>query len=385
MTFTELVGVVTDYCNLTSSEATTRIGKAVNRHYRRVTSQLGLDAARFITRSVSMSIGVRTVTFTEIEKIDRILDTTDSNAIRLLQEVSVHDVRSSQPSTGQPTQWAFQNSDADSVVVLTDTLPQVAYSLQADGWTTLAALSGTDEPVFPESFHDILAWAVIAEELLKKEKTQLAREYERRADGLLSELQMFLADSHTKVTRQGGGTASTIGGAGGGGGNVGGSAYTQTALITFDLDPAAPFAVTSGSAVVTNLDADKLDGLNSTAFGLVANPLSQFAATTSAQLAGVISDETGSGALVFATAPALSSPVLTTPALGTPSAGVLTNCTGLTEAGQTLADNTTLDVSTTKHGYVPKAPNDATKFLDGTGAYSTPTGGLDYVQSQVFG
>ena len=41
---------------------------------------------------------------------------------------------------------------------------------------------------------------------------------------------------------------------------------------------------------------------------LVANPLSQFAATTSAQLAGVISDETGSGALVFATSPTLVTP-----------------------------------------------------------------------------
>lgn len=57
---------------------------------------------------------------------------------------------------------------------------------------------------------------------------------------------------------------------------------------------------------------------------LTANPLSQFAATTSAQLAGVISDETGSGALVFAT-----SPTLVTPVLGTPSSGTLTNCTGL--------------------------------------------------------
>lgn len=57
---------------------------------------------------------------------------------------------------------------------------------------------------------------------------------------------------------------------------------------------------------------------------LVANPLSQFAATTSAQLAGVISDETGSGALVFA-----NSPTLITPALGTPASGVLTNLTGL--------------------------------------------------------
>ena len=41
---------------------------------------------------------------------------------------------------------------------------------------------------------------------------------------------------------------------------------------------------------------------------LVANPLSQFAATTSAQLAGVISNETGSGSLVFATSPALVTP-----------------------------------------------------------------------------
>lgn len=41
-----------------------------------------------------------------------------------------------------------------------------------------------------------------------------------------------------------------------------------------------------------------------------ANPLSQFAATTSLQLKGVISDETGSGALVFANTPTLVTPVL---------------------------------------------------------------------------
>lgn len=60
--------------------------------------------------------------------------------------------------------------------------------------------------------------------------------------------------------------------------------------------------------------------------------LSQFAATTSAQLAGVISDETGTGALVFAT-----SPTLVTPLLGTPTSGTLTNCTGLPVAGTTYA------------------------------------------------
>jgi hypothetical protein len=38
-------------------------------------------------------------------------------------------------------------------------------------------------------------------------------------------------------------------------------------------------------------------------------------------------------------------------------------------------DNTDLDVSTTKHGLAPKAPNDATKYLNGVGAYTVPAGG----------
>ena len=54
---------------------------------------------------------------------------------------------------------------------------------------------------------------------------------------------------------------------------------------------------------------------------LTANPLSQFASTTSLQLKNVISDETGSGALVFATSPAL-----VTPLLGMPTSGNLNNC-----------------------------------------------------------
>jgi hypothetical protein len=48
---------------------------------------------------------------------------------------------------------------------------------------------------------------------------------------------------------------------------------------------------------------------------------------TSANLAAAITDETGSGSLVFAT-----SPTLVTPLLGTPTSGTLTNCTGYTWA-----------------------------------------------------
>lgn len=61
---------------------------------------------------------------------------------------------------------------------------------------------------------------------------------------------------------------------------------------------------------------------------MVGNPLSQFASTTSAQLRGVISDETGSdGGLVFA-----NSPTLVTPALG---AATATSINGLTITSST--------------------------------------------------
>jgi hypothetical protein len=44
-----------------------------------------------------------------------------------------------------------------------------------------------------------------------------------------------------------------------------------------------------------------------------SSKLSAFAATTSAELAGVISDETGSGALVFGTSPLISTPIIKSP------------------------------------------------------------------------
>jgi hypothetical protein len=75
---------------------------------------------------------------------------------------------------------------------------------------------------------------------------------------------------------------------------------------------------TNGQALVA--DSTQTTGVKWSSVGsgdaLVANPLSQFAATTSAQLAGVLSDETGTGAAVFA-----SGPTLTNPVVGTQTAG----------------------------------------------------------------
>ncbi len=51
------------------------------------------------------------------------------------------------------------------------------------------------------------------------------------------------------------------------------------------------------------------------------------------------------------------------------------------ESDLSLSDITTNNVSTSAHGFAPKGPNDATKYLDGTGAYSTPAGGNASVPS----
>lgn len=45
----------------------------------------------------------------------------------------------------------------------------------------------------------------------------------------------------------------------------------------------------------------------------------------------------------------------------------------ITEAMQATSDVSTANVSITKHGYAPKAPNDATQYLDGSGNWSKPS------------
>lgn len=73
---------------------------------------------------------------------------------------------------------------------------------------------------------------------------------------------------------------------------------------------------------------------------LTTNPLSQFASTTSAQLAGVISNETGSGSLVFGTSPSLTTPNF--------SSIVNTGTLTLPTATDTLVGRATTDTLTNK-------------------------------------
>jgi hypothetical protein len=101
-------------------------------------------------------------------------------------------------------------------------------------------------------------------------------------------------------------------------------------LITDETGSGALVFATSPTLVTPTLGVASATSINSTTIPssktlvVTTDKLSVLAATSSSELAGVISDETGSGALVFAT-----SPTLVTPALGTPSAVVLTSGTGL--------------------------------------------------------
>lgn len=56
----------------------------------------------------------------------------------------------------------------------------------------------------------------------------------------------------------------------------------------------------------------------------------------------------------------------------------------LAESMMALTDITAGDVSTSRHGFAPKLPNDATKFLDGTGVFSVPGGGQAFPVNSVF-
>jgi hypothetical protein len=84
----------------------------------------------------------------------------------------------------------------------------------------------------------------------------------------------------------------------------------------------APKINLTGAAAVTGTLPIANGGTGITSFG--AGVATFLGTPSSANLASAVTDETGTGALVFA-----NTPTFVTPILGTPTSGTLTNCTGL--------------------------------------------------------
>lgn len=150
---------------------------------------------------------------------------------------------------------------------------------------------------------------------------------------------------------------------------VGPGSSTDNAIARFDgttgkaiQDSVVTIADTTGNmAGVGTVNTHTIPGGTST-FAILTNKLSDFGATTSAELKTVISDESGSGALVFA-----NTPTLVTPVLGVATATTINKVTLTAPAsGSTLTiiDGKTLTVNKTM----------SLTAADDTGVYTLPTG-----------
>lgn len=169
---------------------------------------------------------------------------------------------------------------------------------------------------------------------------------------------------------------------------------TQIATTAYVVGQAAASApATIGTATVgtslryarqdhTHLGVTSVNGSTGAVTGIAttAGNLSQFAATTSAQLAGVVSDETGSGSLVFGTSPTIT-PAAATTTTATAGAGYMglpqnTTTTGAytvlaADAGKHIYSSATRTVTIDSNANLALPIGTTLTFISGSGATTT--------------
>lgn len=203
MTFNEIVMEIATRLEKTSPEAIARIGREVNIRYKRLTSTIGLVTSRRAVVTKAVTIGNRYVTFTSVEKLIAVID-GNVTPVRVLEEITFDEMRARTERTGDdPRAFAISRMGSTSVTVWLDSIPATAYTLTADAHEIKSTLTATDEPAFPESFHDVLVEGVLSDELRKTEKLPLAAAAKIEYEARLSDLRMWISKSTYKRIYQG--------------------------------------------------------------------------------------------------------------------------------------------------------------------------------------
>jgi hypothetical protein len=163
---------------------------------------------------------------------------------------------------------------------------------------------------------------------------------------------------------------------------MGTGALAQTAADAWEVTGTIPDSgVVAGSYTLGGFDVGAdgrlTDAHNGTGTEIIAalgyTPGTVTSITAGTGLSGGVI--TTSGTISIATT-GVSAGSYTLPSITVNAQGQVTTISNglVAETQLNFTDILTANVSTTKHGLTPKLPNDATKFLDGTGAYTVPPG-----------
>jgi hypothetical protein len=118
---------------------------------------------------------------------------------------------------------------------------------------------------------------------------------------------------------------------------------TDSSSVAFGAGGTVLYAAVTSIATTSPITGGTITGTGTIACatcGVTETGLQQFAATTSAQLAGVLSDETGSGLAVFGTSPTLTTPAITTSVTLSNNNILAVSTDGIISQNTTAADST---------------------------------------------